>query len=157
MRKVDQADALAGRADERREDEPPWIYFDDEAYRVLRRGVVLDELGRHREAADLLSTGLGRLPATMRRDRARYLPLLAAALASPTRPAEADPDRAASVAAQAVPLATATRSAQAARNLRRARRALQPWVGTPAVADLDERLTAAGLGSGHTVTRPAGA
>jgi hypothetical protein len=120
LRKADESERLTDRAADRPEDEPPWIYFDGEPYRLVRRGIVLDHLGRHREAADALTVGIDQLPPSMRRDRARYLPLLAAALA--------------------------TRSTQAGRNLRRARRALDRWSGTPAVAELDERLRAAGLG-----------
>jgi transcriptional regulator with XRE-family HTH domain len=78
---LDQAQALIGRASDRPEDEPAWMYFYDENWFRLQRGMAEAHLGNWQAAADLLSGGLAALPESYRRDRAWYGACLASAYA----------------------------------------------------------------------------
>jgi transcriptional regulator with XRE-family HTH domain len=69
---LDQAQALIERAAEHPEDEPPWMYFYDENWFLLQRGMAELHLGNWRAAARLLTAGLAALPDSYRRDRAWY-------------------------------------------------------------------------------------
>jgi hypothetical protein len=69
---LDEAQALIGRAADRPEDEPPWMYFYGENWFQLQRGMAELHLGNWRTAADLLAAGLDELPESYRRDRAWY-------------------------------------------------------------------------------------
>lgn len=66
-RRLDQAVALATRAAEHSDDEPPWIYFYSADYLQLQRGLAYRYLGRTDQAITLLAGGLAALPAEMRR------------------------------------------------------------------------------------------
>jgi transcriptional regulator with XRE-family HTH domain len=65
-RKLDEATALAARAGEHPEDEPPWVYFYGPDFLVMQRGRAYRYLGRNDEAAELLETGLAALPTELR-------------------------------------------------------------------------------------------
>jgi Helix-turn-helix domain len=78
---LDEAQTLVGRAAERPEDEPPWMYFYGDEWFRLQRGMAEGHLGNWDAAADLLSGGLAELAGTYRRDRAWYGACLARACA----------------------------------------------------------------------------
>ncbi|WP_424641388.1 helix-turn-helix domain-containing protein [Embleya sp. AB8] len=80
-RLLDEAQLLITRAAERPEDEPPWLYFYDEAWFTLQRGMAELHLRHWTEATHLLRTGLAGVPETYRRDRAWYQACLAHAYA----------------------------------------------------------------------------
>ncbi|MFF2373118.1 helix-turn-helix domain-containing protein [Streptomyces xiamenensis] len=80
-RLLDEAQELIGRAARRPEDEPPWMYFYDETWSTLQRGMADMHLGDWPRAIDRLTTGLTGLPAGYRRDRAWYRSCLADCLA----------------------------------------------------------------------------
>ncbi|MGW4802496.1 XRE family transcriptional regulator, partial [Nonomuraea sp. NPDC004297] len=63
------------------EDEPPWMYFYDEGWFLMQRGMAELELGDGRRAVDYLERGLATLPDHYRRDRAWYGACLARAQA----------------------------------------------------------------------------
>jgi len=71
-RKLDEAHELIALASQSPEDEPPWMYFYDDGWFTLQRGMVALHLGEHREAVDLITAGIDTLPAHFRRDRAWY-------------------------------------------------------------------------------------
>jgi hypothetical protein len=79
---LDQAQALIARASERPEDEPAWMYFYDENWFRLQRGMAEAHLGNWQAAIDLVSAGLAALPESYRRDRAWYGACLASACAN---------------------------------------------------------------------------
>ncbi|MFC5820255.1 helix-turn-helix domain-containing protein [Nonomuraea harbinensis] len=74
-----QAEDLIRHAVERPEDEPPWMYFYDEDWFLMQRGMAELELGDGRRATDYLQRGLSSLPKSYRRDRAWYGACLARA------------------------------------------------------------------------------
>lgn len=76
-----EAQQLIGRAAERPEDEPPWMYFYGQEWFGLQRGMAEAHLGNWGVAADLLAAGLAALPESYRRDRAWYGACLAHACA----------------------------------------------------------------------------
>ncbi|MFE9248551.1 helix-turn-helix domain-containing protein [Streptomyces sp. NPDC007088] len=80
-RLLDEAQELIVRAAGRPEDEPAWMYFYDETWFTLQRGMASMQLRQWRTGVDQLTTGLAALPATYRRDRAWYRACLAHALA----------------------------------------------------------------------------
>jgi len=94
---LDKAEALIGRAAERPEDEPPWMYFYGDEWFRLQRGMAEAHLGNWRVAAELLTSGLAALPESYRRDRAWYGACLASACAM-----AGDAERAESVAVRFV-------------------------------------------------------
>jgi len=65
-RKLDQAMALAIRANERPEDEPPWIYFYSPEYFAMQRGRAYLYLGLYEKAAELLEAGLSAMSKELR-------------------------------------------------------------------------------------------
>ncbi|PBC84470.1 MULTISPECIES: DNA-binding protein [unclassified Streptomyces] len=81
-RLLDDAQDLIGRAAQRPEDEPPWMYFYDETWFTLQRGMAAMHLGDWPGATRHITTGLDALPTGYRRDRAWYLSCLAHAHAA---------------------------------------------------------------------------
>jgi hypothetical protein len=79
--RLDEAESLIRRAADHRDDEPPWMYFYDETWFTLQRGMAELHLGCWADAAALLGTGLAGLGESYRRDRAWYAACLARALA----------------------------------------------------------------------------
>ncbi|WP_269854565.1 helix-turn-helix domain-containing protein [Streptomyces sp. RPT161] len=86
---LDEAQELIGRAAERSEDEPPWMYFYDETWFTLQRGMAELHLGGWRAAIDQLTTGLAALPDHHRRDKTWYRSCLAHAFAGVGEASEA--------------------------------------------------------------------
>ncbi|SDM36913.1 hypothetical protein SAMN05421874_1629 [Nonomuraea maritima] len=74
-----EAEHLIRTAAEHPEDEPPWMYFYDEGWFLMQRGMAELELGDGRRATDYLARGLVTLPGHYRRDRAWYGACLARA------------------------------------------------------------------------------
>ncbi|KUJ65310.1 DNA-binding protein [Streptomyces albus subsp. albus] len=89
LRLLDEAEALIKRAAERREDEPPWMYFYDETWFVMQRGMAALHLRDWRRAVEFTSAGLEALPDEYRRDKAWYRACLAHALAGADEPQQA--------------------------------------------------------------------
>lgn len=79
--RLDEAETLIRHAGEDRDGEPPWMYFYDETWFTLQRGMAEQHLGNAASAASLLGAGLGGLGESYRRDRAWYAACLARALA----------------------------------------------------------------------------
>jgi tetratricopeptide (TPR) repeat protein len=78
--KFDEAEALATRAAENPDNEPPWIYFFSPDYLLMQRGLAYRLLGHYEEANKLLTEGLASIPAEMRGSEwvaSRYLLQLA--------------------------------------------------------------------------------
>ncbi|MFG3493776.1 helix-turn-helix domain-containing protein [Streptomyces sp. NPDC047928] len=101
-RLLDEAQDLITRASKHPEDEPVWMYFYDETWFTLQRGMASLHLRDWSTAADQLAEGLGALPEEYRRDRAWYRSCLAHALAGAGEAAQA-----AAVAVATVPDASA--------------------------------------------------
>ncbi|MDT3399211.1 helix-turn-helix transcriptional regulator [Streptomyces sp. B1866] len=81
LRLLDEAQTLVSRAAERPEDEPPWMYFYDETWFTLQRGMAAMHLHDWQAAVDHLTTGLAAMPDEFRRDKTWYRACLAHALA----------------------------------------------------------------------------
>lgn len=81
QRGFDEAQALIGKAAERPEDEPAWMYFYGETWFTLQRGMAALHLRDWQSAVDGLRTGLGALPDEYRRDKTWYRSCLAHAFA----------------------------------------------------------------------------
>ncbi|MFD3917541.1 helix-turn-helix domain-containing protein [Streptomyces sp. NPDC058595] len=88
-RLFDEAQVLIARAAEHPEDEPPWMYFYDETWFTLQRGMAALHFRDWREAAQDITVGLDALPENYRRDRAWYGACLAHAFAGGDEPAQA--------------------------------------------------------------------
>ncbi|MFC4111078.1 helix-turn-helix domain-containing protein [Nonomuraea zeae] len=67
-----EAEDLIRTAAEHPENEPPWMYFYDEGWFLMQRGMAELELGDGRRATDFIMRGLSTLPESYRRDRAWY-------------------------------------------------------------------------------------
>lgn len=80
-RLLDEAQDLIGRAAQHPEDEPPWMYFYDETWFTLQRGMAALHFRDWQAAANDITVGLDALPENYRRDRAWYRSCLAHALA----------------------------------------------------------------------------
>ncbi|MER7500659.1 helix-turn-helix transcriptional regulator [Nonomuraea pusilla] len=77
--RLTEAEELIRTAAEHPDEEPPWMYFYDEGWFLMQRGMAELELGDGRRAADYLERGLSTLPDSYRRDRAWYGACLARA------------------------------------------------------------------------------
>ncbi|MEV0388738.1 helix-turn-helix transcriptional regulator [Nonomuraea sp. NPDC050643] len=97
-----EAEDLIRTAAEHPEDEPPWMYFYDEGWFLMQRGMAELELGDGRRASDYLERGLSTLPDHYRRDRAWFGACLARAQAL-----QGDAEAAVATALNAAPDATA--------------------------------------------------
>jgi hypothetical protein len=97
-RLLDEAQELISRAAAHAEDEPPWMYFYDETWFTLQRGMAAMHLHDWQTAADQITAGLGALPINYRRDRTWYGSCLSHALAG-----AGEPERALSVALSILP------------------------------------------------------
>lgn len=76
---LDEAEALIRQAADRPDAEPVWMYFYDETWFRLQRGMIELQLANWPKAIDLLTDGLSGLPETYKRDRAWYGSCLAKA------------------------------------------------------------------------------
>ncbi|MET8141975.1 helix-turn-helix transcriptional regulator [Sphaerisporangium sp. NPDC005288] len=76
---LDEAETLISGAAEHSEDEPAWMYFYDETWFMLQRGMAELHLSNWAQSVELLASGLVRLPEAYRRDRAWYASCLARA------------------------------------------------------------------------------
>ncbi|GGZ56975.1 helix-turn-helix domain-containing protein [Streptomyces bluensis] len=101
-RLLDEAQTLISRAAEHPEDEPVWMYFYDETWFTLQRGMAALHLHDWQAATDHLTVGLDALPDEYRRDKTWYRACLAHALAGAGESAQA-----VSVAVASVPDAAA--------------------------------------------------
>ncbi|MEU2515336.1 hypothetical protein [Streptomyces syringium] len=101
-RLLEEAQALIGQAAERPEDEPPWMYFYDETWFALQRGMAEMHLGAWPSAIEHLTGGLAALPDDYRRDKAWYRACLAHAAAG-----AGEAEQSLTVALRAVPDASA--------------------------------------------------
>ncbi|MFK4035346.1 helix-turn-helix domain-containing protein [Nonomuraea wenchangensis] len=108
-----QAEDLIRCAAEHPEDEPPWMYFYDEGWFLMQRGMAELELGDGRRATDYLERGLSTLPGHYRRDRTWYEACLARAQAI-----QGDAEAAVATALKVIPDAT-TLNAYAVAELQR--------------------------------------
>ncbi|MFC8129473.1 hypothetical protein [Streptomyces sp. NPDC057302] len=97
-RLLDEAQVLIRRAPEHSEDEPVWMYFYDETWFTLQRGMAALHLRDWQEAVDQITVGLTALPDEYRRDKTWYRACLAHALAG-----AGESGQAASVAVASVP------------------------------------------------------
>lgn len=88
-RLLDEAQALVSGACEHPEDEPAWMYFYDETWFTLQRGMAEMHLRDWPAAVDHLTTGLDALPDAYLRDKTWYRACLAHALAGAGEPAQA--------------------------------------------------------------------
>ncbi|MFJ2955748.1 helix-turn-helix domain-containing protein [Streptomyces sp. NPDC087270] len=101
-RLLDEAQDLISEASEHPEDEPVWMYFYDETWFTMQRGMAALHLRDWSTAVDQLTLGVDAMPDTYRRDKAWFRACLAHALAG-----VGEPDRALSVALASVPAAAA--------------------------------------------------
>ncbi|MEV0228695.1 XRE family transcriptional regulator [Nonomuraea sp. NPDC050786] len=76
---LDEAEALIRQAADHADNEPAWMYFYDETWFRLQRGMTELYLSNWPKAIDMLTAGLARLPAAYKRDRAWYGSCLAKA------------------------------------------------------------------------------
>lgn len=101
-RLLDEAQTLIGAAAEHPEDQPPWMYFYDETWFTLQRGMAEMHLRSWPTAIEQLDKGLAALPDEYRRDKTWYRACLSHALAG-----AGEADRALTVALKSIPDAAA--------------------------------------------------
>jgi hypothetical protein len=106
----------------------------NEGTMTLRTASCYVEAGRPRQAAELFG-GVLKDDQLSRRDRGYFMARLASSLAL-----AGEPDEAARLGLEAVDLATATTSQRTKRELGRAVKTLQPWIGRPGPRELREAL-----------------
>ncbi|MEU6676703.1 helix-turn-helix transcriptional regulator [Streptomyces sp. NPDC046925] len=80
-RLLDEAQETMSQAAEHPEDQPSWMYFYDENWFRLQRGMATLHLRDWRSAVDQLTVGLAAMPDEYRRDKAWFRACLAHALA----------------------------------------------------------------------------
>ncbi|MGH2732928.1 MAG: hypothetical protein ACRDJG_08325 [Actinomycetota bacterium] len=119
-------------------DEPAWIYWFNEEYLTVTRGVCLMKSGDAESAIEILDRAIAALAPDRVRDRAYFLSWLAKAHAR-----NDDPEQAGALARQAAQDAIGTGSDSALKNLRQLQGELQRWNDVEAVQDLDELLRSA--------------
>lgn len=139
---LDEAERLIVRATERPEDEPAWMYFYDDGWFAMQRGMAEIELGAGDRAVPLLEAGLARLPEAYRRDRAWFGSCLAKA-----HLLTGDADAAAGTALRFAEDALAV-NAYAVRTLREVAAELRD-TGIAAARDLGDLLAGARNASGR--------
>ncbi|WKK21537.1 helix-turn-helix transcriptional regulator [Streptomyces olivoreticuli] len=88
-RLLDEGQKLMALAAERPEDQPPWMYFYDETWFTLQRGMAELHLRAWPRAIEQLTAGLAALPDGYRRDKTWYRTCLAHALAGADEPQQA--------------------------------------------------------------------
>ncbi|MFI6505346.1 XRE family transcriptional regulator [Nonomuraea typhae] len=76
---LDEAEGLIRQAADHADDEPVWMYFYDETWFRLQRGMTELHLSNWPRAVELLTAGLDGLPPSYKRDRAWYGSCLAKA------------------------------------------------------------------------------
>lgn len=86
---LDEAQEVMGRAAERPEDEPPWMYFYSPNWFTLQRGMATLHLRDWQAAVDQFSAGLSAMPDAYRRDKTWFRACLAHALAGAGETAQA--------------------------------------------------------------------
>ncbi|MGK5533075.1 helix-turn-helix domain-containing protein [Streptomyces sp. URMC 129] len=101
-RLLDEAQDLVSRAAEHPEDEPVWMYFYDETWFIMQRGMAALHLHDWPAAVDHLTVGIEALPDEYRRDKAWFRACLAHALAG-----AGEPEQAVSIAVATIPDAAA--------------------------------------------------
>jgi tetratricopeptide (TPR) repeat protein len=142
-RKFDEAEALAARAKENPDGEPPWIYFFSPDYLIMQRGLAYRLLGRYEEANKLLTEGLAAIPAEMRGSEwvaSRYLLQLAITYAQ-----AGDITQACALAKEAGIIAQHTESARLRNDLTRfVIRLTEKWPNNAQVAELQELIQSIG-------------
>ncbi|MGH2770605.1 MAG: helix-turn-helix domain-containing protein, partial [Actinomycetota bacterium] len=103
-------------------DEPAWIYWFNEEYLTVTRGVCLMKSGDAESAIEILDRAIAALAPDRVRDRAYFLSWLAKAHAR-----NDDPEQAGALARQAAQDAIGTGSDSALKNLRQLQGELQRW------------------------------
>ncbi|MFI1182408.1 helix-turn-helix domain-containing protein [Streptomyces sp. NPDC020799] len=88
-RLLDEGQKLMALAAERPEGQPPWMYFYDETWFTLQRGMAELHLRAWSRAVEELTAGLAALPDGYRRDGTWYRACLAHALAGAGEPQQA--------------------------------------------------------------------
>jgi tetratricopeptide (TPR) repeat protein len=132
MSELHRAETALARRDER----PSLSYWYDDAFLHSIRGQCLLQLHRPAEALAIIEPSVTALdPATSVRNLAMTSVDLATAYTE-----QGEVEAATQTLAQAAQLATRNRSVRLAAKLSDARRALEPWNTTPAVAALDEEM-----------------
>ncbi|WP_435880347.1 helix-turn-helix domain-containing protein [Streptomyces nondiastaticus] len=101
-RLLDEGQDLMTRAAERPEEQPPWMYFYDETWFRLQRGMAELHLRAWSRAIGHLTDGLAALPDDYRRDKTWYRACLTHALAGAD-----EPEQSLTVALRTVPDAAA--------------------------------------------------
>ncbi|MEV4507018.1 helix-turn-helix domain-containing protein [Streptomyces klenkii] len=101
-RLLDEGQDLMARAAEHPEDQPPWMYFYDETWFRLQRGMAEMHLCAWAPAVGHLTDGLAALPDDYRRDKTWYRACLTHALAGAD-----EPEQSLAVALRTVPDAAA--------------------------------------------------
>jgi hypothetical protein len=101
-RSLDEAEVLVAEASSKPDDEPECLYFYDDVWLTLQRGMIETQLGNGDRAVNLLSDALAQVSSHYRRDRAWYSSCLARA-----HVAAGDLDAAADVSVATAPDAVA--------------------------------------------------
>jgi hypothetical protein len=123
----------AGRVD----DDPPWVYWVDEAVLATGAGQCFAQLGRLAHAEQHLSRGIGLYGIACPRDRAVYLPSLANVHRD-----RRDLESACATGREALHLAAELNTARATDALRGFRDRLRPDAGVPVVDDFIDEAAA---------------
>jgi tetratricopeptide (TPR) repeat protein len=132
-RALDRADEALGRSDAA--NDPPWIYFVDEALLTSWKGMTYVRLGRWADAEETLTTGLATLDPSFVRERSDILIDLAT-----VRTRQQEVDEASRLLGEALEVTVATGSSRMLQRIRDLRRELQPWSETASVKALDDQL-----------------
>jgi tetratricopeptide (TPR) repeat protein len=137
-RKLDDAARLLARSSEqRRAEEPPWIYYFGEERLPVHRGICYARLGRADAAISLFDEAIANLPGEYVRDRAFYLFWSAQAYAHNN-----DPEQAATVAHDAVQILIDAGSDSVLNEARKLHARLDHAKSAPAVRKFGDLLQA---------------
>jgi tetratricopeptide (TPR) repeat protein len=137
-RKLDDAARLLAASEQRRTEEPPWIYWFNDEYLPAQRGICYARLGRADAALAAFDEAIAKLPGDYVRDRAWFLFYSAKAYAD-----DNEPQQAATVAHDAVQILIDAGSDGVLDEARKLHARLAHAKSTPEVQEFGDLLQAA--------------
>ncbi len=123
------------------DERPEWLPHVNMAQVQETAGISYLRMDQPRLAADEISRALS----TREGDGDRLHRSLFLAWGAQAFGKSKEPEQAVNLLQEAIPIVSASRSALRAQEVRRARKALEPWNGEPFVRELDDQLAAVGL------------
>lgn len=134
--RLDQAERLTALAAANPAAQPPWVYFHSASRLEMQRAIAYTELGRGKEAVELLTRGLAEIDGNLKRDRGWHVARLAVAYAL-----AGETEESSAAVISAAQYAVETGSSQTLADIRRARTNLRKnWPDHASVRAMEDAL-----------------